>query len=370
MSSTLRNKGKEKEHYLESDTTGRFSDNENNPLQSDEDSNEHSGLNNDLTENVTIADIENDFGDASGDLMGPADEMDNEDSLEEESPSIVASDARKVPKQNPAAKNKESDVVRKGPENVLSSSPKRKRPGRPPKAQSNLDQVEADQRPKKKAKAARAEPPHATLQSDPELDKVVENYTNRTGPLKGRSLYILKREIPSDERTTHTRSGRVSVRPLAYWRNERCVYGDGEANIGQRFPLSTIKEIIRTEELQPDTAKAGKRKSHKKSKSRKARDERSDDEDGDEEDADEWERESGVLHGYIRKWDPETQAGTTEEEVLGMLPNVIFHNKLLNCDPIHRHCLCSFGNRDSRCQGLDVPLRKATEFALYRFWNC
>ncbi|KAJ5278127.1 hypothetical protein N7524_004280 [Penicillium chrysogenum] len=169
-----------------------------------------------------------------------------------------------------------------------------------------------------KADKSQAKPPlrRAGVQMreplEPELDRVVENYANRTGPLKGRSLYILKRENPSDNSATHTRSGRVSVRPLAYWRNERCVFGDGEAAEGHRYPLSTIKEVIRTEEQEPEKKKKkGKRSTSHKSKSKKQKDDSSDDED-----VDLWEKEGGVLHGYTLKWDGKTQTSSKEEEVL------------------------------------------------------
>jgi centromere protein C len=157
-----------------------------------------------------------------------------------------------------------------------------------------------------------------SAQQEKDLSEVVEKFTNRGGPPKGRSLYILKRETANDQTALHTRSGRASVRPLAYWRNERCVYGDGEAELGQRFPLSTIKEIIRADDVEPETTRHGKRKASKKSKSRKKKD---DDSDGDNMDnADPWETELGILHGYIRKWNPETQSGTREEEILGRPP--------------------------------------------------
>ncbi|KAJ5383300.1 hypothetical protein N7517_001211 [Penicillium concentricum] len=113
-------------------------------------------------------------------------------------------------------------------------------------------------------------------------------------------------------RATHTRSGRVSVRPLAYWRNERCVFGDGEAAEGHRYPLSTIKEVIRTEEQEPEKKKKGKRSTSHKSKSKKQRDDCSDE----DEDVDLWEKEGGVLHGYTLKWDGKTQTSSKEEEVL------------------------------------------------------
>ncbi|KAJ5196404.1 hypothetical protein N7449_006883 [Penicillium cf. viridicatum] len=182
--------------------------------------------------------------------------------------------------------------------------------GRPKSQRRNVEE-DVDPRPTKKRNTKASPPVREPL--EPELDRVVENYANRTGPLKGRSLYILKRENPTDNSATHTRSGRVSVRPLAYWRNERCVFGDGEAAEGHRYPLSTIKEVIRTEEQEPEKKKKkGKRSTSHKSKSKKQKDDSSDE----DEDVDLWEKEGGVLHGYTLKWDAKTQTSSKEEEVL------------------------------------------------------
>ncbi|KAL4796187.1 kinetochore CENP-C fungal-like protein [Aspergillus venezuelensis] len=195
--------------------------------------------------------------------------------------------------------------------NERETTQKRKRAGRPPKSQIQAADDADEQRLPKKAKTSEPKRRITGSSGDPELDKVVDNYVNRTGPLKGRSLYILKKEAPTDPSTTHTRSGRVSVRPLAYWKNERCVYGDEEAVEGQRYPLSKIKEIIRTEELEPE--KKQKRRS-KKSKSKKSKDSDSDSEE--DQYRDPYEEKGGVLHGYIRKWDNETGTALDEEEVL------------------------------------------------------
>lgn len=204
--------------------------------------------------------------------------------------------------------------------------PPKKRRGRPAKkavAEAHRDEEDdaQDSRPAKKPKTSRPKPQgnlQMSAQQEEDLDKVVENINNRNGPLKGRSLYILKKELPSQEGTVHTRSGRASVRPLAYWRNERCVYGDGEAEVGERFPLSTIKEIIRTEDPEPDKNGPTKRKASKKTKKTKAQKNRDDEsEDEDMDNADPWENETGILHGYIRKWDPELNSAVDEEEILG-----------------------------------------------------
>lgn len=214
-----------------------------------------------------------------------------------------------APKKGPAAKKGPAPKKTKANQDGEQST----RQGRAPKSQRPADEEdEAEPRPSKKRKTAEPEQPRPSIEElDPALKRVVDNYTERSGPLKGRSLYILKKEDPNDTSSTHTRSGRASIRPLAYWRNERCVYGDGEAAEGQRYPLSTIKEIVRTEEIAPELKKKGKRSS-RKGKSKKRQDESSDE---DDEEADLWEKE-GILHGYVPKWDPQTQAAE-EEEVLG-----------------------------------------------------
>jgi centromere protein C len=256
--------------------------------------------------------LPDDFGDSfdAGDetiIRGDGDEVPEEDQSAGSSPAAAPSHGTDKTKST-------SKATKKGP-TAKPSQPNNgqlKRRGRPPKSARPADDEGGDVRPPKKQKSSSGESQTTREPLDPELDRVVENYAQRSGPLKGRSLYILKRENPSDTSATHTRSGRVSVRPLAYWRNERCVFGDGEAVEGQRFPLSTIKEVIRTEDAEPNQQKKGKR-TGRKSKKKKQREESSDEED---EDADIWEKE-GVLHGYVPKWDPKAQASTSEEEVLG-----------------------------------------------------
>ena len=94
------------------------------------------------------------------------------------------------------------------------------------------------------------------------------------------------------------------------------MYGDGEAGDGERYPLATIKEIIRTEELGPQEGRPRRSKSsHKKSRKRKGDDAESEDDEDDIKD--DWEK-SGVYYGYIRKWDPESQTSTKDQEHLGI----------------------------------------------------
>ncbi|KAJ5364645.1 uncharacterized protein N7496_010358 [Penicillium cataractarum] len=253
----------------------------------------------------TVMPLEEEPADATAqDQSEPEDEVSPAPAASQQTKTTVSSS--KQPKKGPAAKTTKATKAATKP------TGKRRRIAKTQQAEENEEPAEA--RPTKKPKTTAAESSQAPREPlDPELDRVVENYAQRSGPLKGRSLYILKREDPSSSETTHTRSGRVSVRPLAYWRNERCVFGDGEAAEGQRYPLSTIKEVIRTEELEPDRPRKGKR--GRKGKSKKQKDESSDEDEIDD-DADLWEKETGVLHGYVSKWDPVAQTSTSEEEVV------------------------------------------------------
>lgn len=225
---------------------------------------------------------------------------------------------------NKGKKHKEADKAagKKNDENIV-TDPSAKRRGRKPKSQREErdpeNREDENPRPAKKSKKATTQSSNLqmTAEQEKDLKNVVDNITKNDGPLnKKRSLYILRRETPSDETVRHTRSGRVSVRPLAYWRNEKCVYGTGEAEVGHRFPLSTIKEIIRTED--PDLEQGGKkRSSKKKSKNKKKGGNDSDDEP--DEDVEPWETQEGVFYGLVKIWDPEKQTGTQEEEMMGKL---------------------------------------------------
>lgn len=297
-------------------------------------------------ETSTVPDFSDGEGDENGDPFAPM-PNDSDDGLDYDDETVLPEDVGPEPSEQdsngsekelspapetsgPTEKTTASKPAKKAPAPKKDSAPKKApapkktkaiqngkqapQQGQAGKSSRSADEDEAvESRPTKKRKTAEPQQPRPSVENlDPALKQVVDNYTERSGPLKGRSLYILKKEDPNDTSSTHTRSGRASIRPLAYWRNERCVYGDGEAAEGQRYPLSTIKEIVRTEEIAPDQKKKGKR-SNRKGKSKKRQEEESDEED---EEADLWEKEGGILHGYVPKWDPKTQS-TAEEEVLG-----------------------------------------------------
>lgn len=280
------------------------------------------------------------FGEAHGDdheaadVVGDRDlqedgdeaEQEEDDPPEELSPSVIANASRQGRKRkniSPDVESGETRTATSSQSKSLGDHTASKRSGRNPKKKIQRDEGDEtqDPRPTKKARG-RSKAQESNLQLSDEqqrrLDEVVDNYTKTNGPLgKNRSLVILRRETPSDSTVKHTRSGRVSVKPLAYWRNEKIVYGSSDFEIGQRFPMSTITEIIRTEQVDTGTTKKSKRSSKKKQKPKKDRDELSDDETA--EHAEPWETEGGgVFYGPVKVWDPELQAGTQNEEMMGM----------------------------------------------------
>jgi len=160
-----------------------------------------------------------------------------------------------------------------------------------------------------------------SARQEAELEQIVERVKARPGQSK--SLYILRRETPTDDGVTHTKSGRVSVKPLAYWRNERCVYGGspGASNLqdGARFPLNSIKEIIRTEEVDTSIsrqkAKRKGRKGKSKARSSSSAFSGSDDESNQEDpDMEPWESAVGIFRGPVSVWDSQQQTPLEEEE--------------------------------------------------------
>lgn len=165
-----------------------------------------------------------------------------------------------------------------------------------------------------------------STQRQKEVDEVVEKI--RARPSAPKSLYILRRETPADDTVTHTRSGRISIKPLAYWLNEHCVFSDSPKNAGiedgARFPMKSIKEVIRAESAPEISRNKSKKSSKSKNKGKgknRARGDEEDDSDLDlasdgeinDPDADEWELKSGTLKGDVASWDIEHQTGLPEE---------------------------------------------------------
>jgi centromere protein C len=130
-------------------------------------------------------------------------------------------------------------------------------------------------------------------------------------PRNNRGLFILRRETPMEGTGfKQTRSGRNSIKPLAYWKNERVEYSEdeNEDNYG-KFLLPRIKEVVRAEET--EEPKRPKTKSRSTKSKKRAREPESEDDD----ETEPWETEPGRVIGEIRSWDPEDQTGSQAEEV-------------------------------------------------------
>lgn len=115
-----------------------------------------------------------------------------------------------------------------------------------------------------------------------------------------------------------TRSGRNSVRPVAYWKNERIEYSEDENTYynGGNFLLPKIRGVIRADEVEEDRPKRGPRKAIKGAKRKKrAAAVESEDEEEDAADIEPWETEPGRLVGDIREWDPDDPTGMNTEDV-------------------------------------------------------
>lgn len=245
--------------------------------------------------------------------------VDDEDEDQTFDPSMLAATKRGQNKANSRRKRK-SDMIEE--HRRLQSSPAAKRAKR---RDDNLETRSPKETASRTSKAKISRPPLAkkdknaqlSRRRQQELDDVVEKIRARPGLKK--SLYVLRRETPTDDTMSRTRSGRVVVKPVAWWRNEGIEYdaGDGTgAGIGDgwKFPLRSIKEVIRREEKVP-TPRVNKKKGSKKAQKRPTQqDAESDDGEYEDPDADDWELDSGTLTAPMGVWDPELQACADEEE--------------------------------------------------------
>ncbi|KAI9684696.1 MAG: hypothetical protein M1829_000071 [Trizodia sp. TS-e1964] len=138
----------------------------------------------------------------------------------------------------------------------------------------------------------------ATVEAPETADEPAVDETAAPRPKKGRGLYIL-RKPNDDDGAQRTRSGRISVKPVAYWRNEQIVYGEDDENVEDaNFLLPTIKEIIRTTEMEANNLSKKPRPRSKPSKKKHAAPSDSDDNDI----AEAWESNPGVVMGNIWGW--------------------------------------------------------------------
>jgi centromere protein C len=132
-------------------------------------------------------------------------------------------------------------------------------------------------------------------------------------PRNNRGLFIMRRETPFEGNGfKQTRYGRNSVKPVAWWKNERIEYSEDEADDGTgKFLLSRIKEVVRKDEVEDARPKRTYYRPSKKGKKRPAA-EAEDDDDDDE--VEPWESNPGRIYGAIREWDPLDEVGAEVPE--------------------------------------------------------
>jgi centromere protein C len=267
---------------------------------------------------------------------------------DDEAGAVVDEDAEEDP--NPKLKKQKEKSRRVEPEMREEEEepvPKRKR-GRPPKnkATSTVAQtsrkrrsesIEEDQeeiaRPNKKSKktSPAERNPNAKIVGSQAKGKAKESIestspkkpstTNRPRP-GGRTLLSTRSEEPSQDRGASVLlSGRTSVKPVAYWRGERMVYGEARKLEGGAIDLPSLRSVVRTEEIviPPSKRKAGtgRRGGRPKGSRRRLDDIDEESEEEGDEDAQEWETDPGVLVAEVMAWDPVGQRGddTVPEEV-------------------------------------------------------
>lgn len=131
-------------------------------------------------------------------------------------------------------------------------------------------------------------------------------------PRTNNGLFILRRETPSGGTGfKQTRSGRNSIKPVAYWKNERVEYAEDEMADGYRkYLMPRIKEVIRAEEVEQPRKRA-----RAKSRAPKARKDTAEPESEDDDEVEPWEMEPGRIFGAIRAWDPADPTGAEAEEL-------------------------------------------------------
>lgn len=132
---------------------------------------------------------------------------------------------------------------------------------------------------------------------------------------RAKSLFATRSETPADDSgAVRLKSGRTSIKPLAYWKGERILLGEGRVE-GKVHILPSMKEVVRIDEIELSKPKRRVKKSIR-SKSRKNRKgeegEEADEEDEDEREA--WETETGIMHAQVMAWDP--VVGKYDEEAL------------------------------------------------------
>lgn len=133
---------------------------------------------------------------------------------------------------------------------------------------------------------------------------------------RAKSLFAIRSETPADDNgAIRLKSGRTSIKPLAYWKGERILLGEGRVE-GKVHILPSMKEVVRIDEIELSKPKRRAKKGVKSKarKSRKAEEGEEEEEEDDEDEREAWETETGIMHAQVMAWDP--VIGKYDEEAL------------------------------------------------------
>jgi centromere protein C len=127
-------------------------------------------------------------------------------------------------------------------------------------------------------------------------------------PRNSRGLMILRRETPGVGASfKQTRSGRNSIKPVAYWKNEKVEYSEDEMeDTHGKFLTTRIKGVVRVDEVEEKQKKSYYKPSKGKKRAAAA--------ESDNEETEPWEDEPGRIIAPYRLWDPEDPTGIQQPE--------------------------------------------------------
>lgn len=143
----------------------------------------------------------------------------------------------------------------------------------------------------------------------------------RASTVEPKPAHRVRTESADADSVQHTRSGRLSYKPLDYWKGEKAIYHEHNR-------LATVKEIIRMDDVTPPQPKPRARAVPRGRQAVGARkrkfgvfaEEELDSFARDEVDTLEpWEKGEGVVSGEVRQWDPIVGSVTDESVEQGEL---------------------------------------------------
>lgn len=154
------------------------------------------------------------------------------------------------------------------------------------------------------------------------------------GRFKSRSVFTARSETPAgDNGAVLMKTGRTSIKPVAFWRNERVVYGDGNLE-GQVLTLPGIKEVIRTDEIEVPWPK--------KPTSRRSRPKR----EQEDKEREPWEIETGIMRARVMQWDPVIGRYDEDNTDETGKHSISYSRKYINGSG--RSCICCRSHRNAR----------------------